>query len=241
MLKEELRCEEGAGWRTWEGWGQALRGECQVIYSFGGRWMWHAGSRGEENKLLELWNWRGSKWQRVVNKTFCRPTQQDGAQTRVLLQQNVGPETRTQHNFILKAKERRWCWDQACLRVCFCDARCRFPLGHMCCLVLSNEKSRCRLSPRGRKSLFTHIWPCFWLWFMCCCCFSPHSRLFGNRWVVAVVIFDIVHSDVSARSCLVYKCCAGVETMITAKSLDKDSNYQIPLKCFFFLLYLLIY
>lgn len=28
-----------------------------------------------------------------------------------------------------------------------CDARCRFPLGHMCCLVLSNEKSRCRLPP----------------------------------------------------------------------------------------------
>lgn len=36
-----------------------------------GRWMWHAGSRGEENKLLELWNWRGSKWQRVVNKACC--------------------------------------------------------------------------------------------------------------------------------------------------------------------------
>lgn len=28
-----------------------------------------------------------------------------------------------------------------------CDARCRFPLGHMCCLVLSNEKPRCRLPP----------------------------------------------------------------------------------------------
>lgn len=39
-----------------------------------------------------------------------------------------------------------------------------------------------------------------------------------NLCVVAVVIFDIVDSDVSARSCLVSKCCAGVEIMIIVNS-----------------------
>lgn len=37
------------------------------------RWMWQSGSRGEANKLFKLWNWRGSKCQWVINKSWSLP------------------------------------------------------------------------------------------------------------------------------------------------------------------------
>lgn len=67
----------------------------------------------------------------------------------------------------------------------------------MCCLVLSNEKSRCRLPPAAGSPCLLIFDLVSDLGYSVVVVFVP-SGSFRNLCIVAVVIFDFVDSDDSA-------------------------------------------